>query len=57
MPEEYKTEKGEIHEQFWEKTVREAFKNDPFRIVIELIKNAADSLYEIREERRFKGSV
>jgi hypothetical protein len=43
MPEEYKIEKGEVHEKFWERTVREAFKNDPFRIVIELIKNAADS--------------
>jgi hypothetical protein len=43
VPEEYKTEKGEIHEKFWERTVKEAFKNDPFRIIIELVKNAADS--------------
>jgi hypothetical protein len=50
MPEEYRTEAGEIHEKFWERTVREAFKNDPFRIVIELIKNATDS-YTRMEKR------
>lgn len=53
MPEEYKIEKGEIHEKFWERTVREAFKNDPFRIVIELIKNAADSYTRLEK----KGSI
>jgi hypothetical protein len=43
MPKELKTEAGEIDEKFWERTVKEAFKTDPFRIIIELIKNAADS--------------
>ena len=50
MPEEYKTEKGEIHKKFWERTVREAFKNDPFRMVIELIKNAADSYTRLEKK-------
>ena len=43
MPEERRTEAGEIHEKFWERTVKEAFKTDYFRIIIELVKNAADS--------------
>jgi len=43
VPIERRIEAGEIHEKFWERTVREAFKNDPLRIAIELIKNAADS--------------
>jgi len=43
MPEEIRTEPGEVHPKYWEKTTLEAFKNDPFRIVIELVKNAADS--------------
>lgn len=50
MPEELRTEAGEIHEKFWERTVKEAFKTDPFRIIVELIKNAADSY--TRLERR-----
>jgi hypothetical protein len=54
VPEEYKTEKGEIHEKFWERTVREAFKNDPFRIVIELIKNAADSYTRLEKKENVK---
>jgi hypothetical protein len=53
MPSELRIEKGEIHENFWEKTVREAFKNDPFRIIIELIKNSADSY--ARLEKKGKG--
>jgi len=54
MPKEFKTEKGEIHEKFWEKTVREAFKNDPFRIAIELIKNAADSYTRLEKKGNMK---
>jgi hypothetical protein len=54
VPEEFKTEKGEIHEKFWERTVREAFKNDPFRIVIELIKNAADSYTRLEKKGKMK---
>lgn len=52
MPEEQRVEPGEVHPKFWEKTVKEAFKNDPMRIIIELIKNSADSytrLYKRRE--------
>lgn len=54
VPEEYKTEKGEIHEKFWERTVKEAFKNDPFRIIIELIKNAADSYTRLEKRENAK---
>jgi len=54
VPEEYKTEKGEIHEKFWEKTVKEAFKNDPFRIIIELVKNAADSYTRLEKKENVK---
>jgi hypothetical protein len=50
MPLEIRREKGEIHENFWEKTVREAFKNDPFRIIIELIKNSADSYTRLEKK-------
>jgi len=55
MPEERKREPGEISRDFWLKTVREAFKNDPFRIIIELVKNAADSY--TRLEKQGKASV
>jgi hypothetical protein len=54
MPEEHKVEPGEVHEKFWEKTVREAFKNDPWRIVIELIKNAADSYTRLEKSGKAK---
>ncbi len=50
MPEEKRTEPGEISREFWAKTVREAFKNDPLRIVIELIKNAADSYTRLEKQ-------
>jgi hypothetical protein len=43
IPKELRTEPGEVHPKFWERTVKEAFKNDPMRIIIELIKNSADS--------------
>ena len=43
MPKEHRIEAGVVHPKYWERPVREAFKNDPLRIVIELIKNAADS--------------
>jgi hypothetical protein len=52
VPEEHRKEAGEIHKKFWERTVREAFKNDPFRIAIELIKNSADS-YTRLEKRGY----
>jgi len=55
MPEEKRTEPGEISREFWLKTVKEAFKNDPLRIIIELVKNAADSY--TRLEKRGKASV
>lgn len=53
MPKEQRIEQGEIHPKYWEKTVKEAFKNDPLRIIIELIKNSADSY--TRLERRGDG--
>jgi len=52
MPEEQRKEPGEVHPKYWARTVIEAFKNDPFRIAVELIKNAADSY--IRLEKRGK---
>jgi len=41
--EEKRVEPGEVDKTFWERTVKEAFKNDPMRIIIELVKNSADS--------------
>jgi len=54
MPEERKIEAGEIHEKFWERTVKEAFKTDYFRILIELIKNAADSYTRLERKGKAK---
>jgi len=54
MPKERRIEAGEIHEKFWERTVREAFKNDPLRIAIELIKNAADSYTRLEKRGSIK---
>lgn len=50
MPKEVETEPGEIHPGFWERTTIEAFKNDPLRIAIELIKNSADSYTRIHRK-------
>ena len=52
MPEERKIEPGEIHEKFWERTVKEAFKTDFFRVIIELIKNAADSYTRLERKEK-----
>jgi len=52
MPVEQKKEPGEVHPKYWARTVIEAFKNDPFRIAVEIIKNAADSY--TRLEKRGK---
>ena len=54
IPEEKRTEPGEVHPKYWEKTTLEAFKNDPFRIAIELIKNAADSYTRLEEKGKEK---
>ena len=54
IPEEKRTEPGEIHPKYWEKTIIEAFKNDPFRIAIELIKNAADSYTRLEKKGKAK---
>lgn len=43
-----------MHPDFWKKTTLEAFKNDPFRIVIELIKNAADSYTRLEKKSLMK---
>jgi hypothetical protein len=53
-PEERKIEAGEIHEKFWERTVKEAFKTDYLRIIIELIKNAADSYTRLERKGKAK---
>jgi len=50
LPEEKRTEPGEISRDFWVKTVKEAFKNDPLRIIIELVKNAADSYTRLEKQ-------
>jgi len=54
MPKEKRTEPGEVHPDFWKKTVREAFKNDPLRIMIELIKNSADSYTRLEKQAKAK---
>ncbi|MEM3523404.1 MAG: ATP-binding protein [Thermoproteota archaeon] len=46
---EKRTEPGEIHPEWFKKTVIEAFKNDPMRIIIELIKNSADSYTRLQK--------
>lgn len=38
-----------ITPRYWKRNVKEAFKNDPIRIVIELIKNSADSYFRLKE--------
>jgi len=54
MPREERKEPGEIHPDFWKKTVKEAFKNDPLRIMAELIKNSADSYTRLEKEVKAK---
>jgi len=54
MIEERRIEKGEIHPKYWERTVKEAFKNDPLRIIIELIKNSADSYTRLYKRKKIK---
>ena len=54
MPREKRKEPGEIHPEFWKKTVKEAFKNDPLRIMIELIKNSADSYTRLEKQAKAK---
>jgi len=49
-PEEKRTEPGEVDQGYWQKTTLEAFKNDPLRMVIELIKNSADSYTRLRKK-------
>jgi hypothetical protein len=36
-------EQGKVHPKFFEKTVQDNFGSDPYKLIIELIKNAADS--------------
>ncbi|MDD5331974.1 MAG: ATP-binding protein [Candidatus Nanoarchaeia archaeon] len=45
---------GIITEKWWERTVKEAFKNDPIRIIIELIKNSADSYTQLEKKENIK---
>lgn len=54
MLSEKRTEPGEVHPKYWERTTLEAFKNDPFRIIIELIKNAADSYARLEKKEKAK---
>jgi hypothetical protein len=51
-PKEKRKEPGEVHPKFWERTVKEAFKNDPMRIIIELVKNSADSYTRLHKRGR-----
>jgi len=53
-PKEQRTEPGEFHPQWFKKTVIEAFKNDPVRIIIELIKNSADSYTRLQKKENVK---
>jgi phage pi2 protein 07 len=54
MPKEERVEPGQVHPRFWERTVREAFQNDPLRILIELIKNSADSYTRLEKRGEAK---
>jgi len=49
-PREVRTEAGEFHPQWFKKTVIEAFKNDPIRIIIEIFKNSADSYTRLQKK-------
>jgi len=51
MPEQIRIESGEVHSKYWERMVKEAFKNDPLRIIIELIKNSADSYTRLHKKK------
>jgi len=42
----------EMGDLWWKRTVKEAFKNDPIRIIIELIKNSADSYERLRQKEQ-----
>lgn len=53
-PKEVRTEPGEFHPQWFKKTVIEAFKNDPMRILIEIIKNSADSYTRLQKKEKIK---
>jgi len=46
--------KGEITHTWWKRTVKEAFKHDPLRILIELIKNSADSYTKLKNNKGVK---
>jgi hypothetical protein len=54
IPRERRTEPGVVHKKFWERTVIEAFKNDPMRIIIELVKNSADSYTRTLQKREMQ---
>ncbi|MGC8651573.1 MAG: ATP-binding protein, partial [Minisyncoccia bacterium] len=47
-------EKGSIHPSFWKKQVREAFGSDPYKLIIELIKNAADSYIRLKNSNKMQ---
>ena len=52
MPNETKVEEGEVDRAYWRNTVKEAFKNDPLRVIIELLKNSADSYTRLRKKTK-----
>ena len=43
-----------VSKKLWKNTVKEAFKNDPLRILIELIKNSADSYTRLIKKKNLK---
>ena len=50
----FKRKPGVITERWWVRTVKEAFKHDPIRIIIELIKNSADSYIRLGKKKIIK---
>lgn len=47
---EWEREKGDIADKYWKDMVKAAFKNDPLRIIIEIIKNSADSYMRLEKK-------
>jgi len=54
MRQETRAEKGDVHESYWEAQAIEAFKSDPMKILIELIKNSADSYTNFAKNKNVK---
>ncbi len=54
LSKDIKRKPGVVTEAWWERTVKEAFRHDPIRIIIELIKNSADSYTKLEKNKEIK---